>query len=146
MDLLRWAWLVMALLLFLAEMFTAGFFLAAFGVGAAAGALVAFAGGGPLWQFVAFIIVSTVAVLMARRFADRVTGEQAQGVGIDRVIGKQAVVLEPIDPLTATGRVRVEREEWRAEAVNGQPIARNVLVEVIGVQGTRLQVRPVQTV
>ncbi len=142
MELLRWAWLVIAVFFFLAEVFTAGFVLAAFGVGALAGALVAFAGGGLAWQLTAFIGVSTMAVLFSRRFAERVTGQQAQGVGIDRVIGKRAMVLERIDPVTAKGRVRVEREEWRAEAIDGQPIAPDTIVEVVGVQGTRLQVRP----
>lgn len=144
MEIVRWVWLGIAIFFFLAELFTAGFVLAAFGVGAAAAALVAFVGLDLPWQLVAFIGVSTVAVLLSRRFADRVTGQQAQGVGIDRVLNKRAVVLEPIDAMTARGRVRVEREEWRADSVTGKSIAGGTIVEVVGVVGTRLQVKPVE--
>lgn len=129
---------------FLAEVFTAGFVLAAFGVGAAAAALTAFLGLDLPWQLLTFIGVSTAAVLLSRRFAERVTGQQAQGVGIDRVLHKQAVVLEPIDVVTASGRVRVEREEWRADSVTGTRIEAGTLVEVVGVVGTRLRVRPME--
>ncbi len=144
MEMVRWVWLGIAVFFFLAELFTAGFVLAAFGVGAAAAALVAFVGLGLPWQLVTFIVVSAAAVLLSRRFADRVTGQQAQGVGIDRVLHKRAVVLEAIDPVTATGRVRVEREEWRADSVTGQTIPIGAFVEVTGVVGTRLQVKPAE--
>ena len=142
MEIVRWVWLGIAVFFFLAELFTAGFVLAAFGVGAAAAALVAFVGLDLPWQLVTFIGVSAAAVLLSRRFADRVTGQQAQGVGIDRVLHKRAVVLEAIDPVTATGRVRVEREEWRADSITGQTIPSGTVVEVTGVVGTRLQVKP----
>lgn len=144
MEMVRWVWLGIAVFFFLAELFTAGFVLAAFGVGAAAAALVAFVGLGLPGQLVTFILVSAAAVLLSRRFADRVTGQQAQGVGIDRVLHKRAVVLEAIDPVTATGRVRVEREEWRADSVTGQTIPIGAFVEVTGVVGTRLQVKPAE--
>ena len=144
MEMVRWVWLGIAVFFFLAELFTAGFVLAAFGVGAAAAALVAFVGLDLPWQLVTFIVVSAVAVLLSRRFADRVTGQQAQGVGIDRVLHKRAVVLETIDPVSATGRVRVEREEWRADSLTGQTIPSGAIVEVTGVVGTRLQVKPAE--
>jgi membrane protein implicated in regulation of membrane protease activity len=144
MEMVRWVWLGIAVFFFLAELFTAGFVLAAFGVGAAAAALVAFVGLDLPWQLATFIGVSTVAVLLSRRFADRVTGQQAQGVGIDRVLHKRAVVLEAIDPVSATGRVRVDREEWRADSITGQTIPIGAIVEVTEVVGTRLQVKPAE--
>lgn len=142
MELVRWVWVVMALFFFIAEMFTAGFVLMCFGVGAAVAALLAFLGLGLAWQLAAFIVVSALAVVLSRPFAERVTGRQPQGVGIDRVLGKSAIVIEAIDPVTAQGRVRVDREEWRADAVDGAAIPVGATVEVVGVEGTRLRVRP----
>lgn len=138
-----WGWLILALFLFLAEIFTAGFVLAAFGVGALAGALAAFFGLTLPWQILTFIIVSVIAVIYSRRFAERVTGESSIKVGVDRVLGKKAIVLETIDPLEATGRVRIDREEWRAESSDGQVIPAESIVEVVGVEGTRVLVREV---
>jgi len=143
MDLLRWVWIGMALFFLLAEVFTAGFVLACFGIGALAAAVPAFLGFGLVWQLLVFIVVSTVAVLFSRRFADRVTGDQPQGLGVDRVLGKHALVIEDIDPHSPSGRIRVDVEEWRAESEDGSAIAKGTLVEVLAVDGTRLRVRPV---
>ena len=143
MDLVRWAWIGMALFFLLAEVFTAGFVLACFGIGALAAAIPAFLGFGLVWQLLVFIIVSTIAVLFSRRFADRVTGDQPQGLGVDRVLGKHALVIEDIDPHSPSGRVRVDVEEWRADSESGSPISKGTIVEVLKVDGTRLRVRPV---
>lgn len=140
---LVWVWFVIAILFFLGEVLTSGFVMAAFGVGALVATLAALLGATLPVQLVVFIVTSGVGVLLSRRFADRITGPQAQGVGIDRVIGKRAVVLEAIDPITATGMVRVEREEWRADAADNVPIPAGAVVEVLTVEGTRLKVRQV---
>jgi len=133
----------MALFFLLAEVFTAGFVLACFGIGALAAAIPAFLGFSLVWQLLVFIVVSSVAVLFSRRFADRVTGDQPQGLGIDRVLGKHALVIEDIDPHSPSGRVRVDVEEWRADSDDGSALSKGTLVEVLAVDGTRLRVRPV---
>jgi membrane-bound ClpP family serine protease len=43
------------------------------------------------------------------------------------------------------GLVRVDREEWRAESVDGAVIAQGATVRVADVQGTRLVVSPAGT-
>jgi membrane protein implicated in regulation of membrane protease activity len=140
-ELMRWGWFVFALVLFVLEIVTTGFVLAAFGVGAVAAGIVAVLGIGLQWQLAVFAAVSGVSVLLSRRFAERVTGPSPEKVGVDRVLGKTAVVLEAIEPVSAAGRVRVEREQWRAQSADGQPIPTGTMVEVIGVEGTRLVVR-----
>ncbi|MFZ1754165.1 MAG: NfeD family protein [Caldilineaceae bacterium] len=139
--LLLWGWIVLALIFFAAEIFTAGFVLLCFGVGALAAAGVAYFGLGLGWQLIAFIVASIAAVLLSRPFAERVTSTGPQQVAVDRVLGKRAVVLKAIDPIANTGMVRVDTEEWRAESVDHGSIAKDSVVEVMGVDGVRLQVR-----
>ena len=139
---INWVWLLIAMLFFLAEVFTAGFVLAAFGVGALAAFAAALLGLGIEWQLLVFVVVSAISVVLSRRFADRVTGKQPEGVGADRMIGKYGVVLNPIEPMEAQGLVRVEREEWRADSVDGHVIPADTVVKVVKVEGTRLMVRP----
>ncbi|RLT39952.1 MAG: NfeD family protein [Chloroflexi bacterium] len=140
-TLLLWGWLVLALIFFAAEIFTAGFVLLCFGIGALAAAGLAFFGLGLTWQLLGFIVVSSAAVLLSRPFAERVTSTGPQSVAGDRVLGKRAVVLQAIDPIANTGMVRVGTEEWRATSVDHSTIAKDSIVEVIGVEGVRLQVR-----
>lgn len=138
---LLWGWIVLALVFFAAEIFTAGFVLLCFGIGALLAAGAAFVGLGLTWQLLAFIIGSIVAVLLSRPFAERVTSTGPQFLAGDRVLGKRAVVLQAIDPIANTGMVRVDTEEWRAESVNGDSIPKDSVVEVVGVDGVRLRVR-----
>ena len=49
MEVLRWTWVVISVAFLIAEIFTAGFVLACFGIGAAAAALLAFLQIAPVW-------------------------------------------------------------------------------------------------
>jgi membrane protein implicated in regulation of membrane protease activity len=140
-ELLRWAWIVVAVFFFLTEVFTAGIVLMCFGVGALGAALAAFLGVGLALQIVVFIVVSGVAVLLSRPLAARISRPGVQQIAGDRVIGKWAVVLQTVDPMTNTGMVRVESERWRAESKEGEQLEAGEVVEVVGVDGVRLLVR-----
>ena len=143
-DIFFWGWLILALLFFLGELLTAGFFLVAFGVGAALAAIAALLGINIIWQLGIFVVVSALVVFSLRRFADTVTPKhQPTQVGIDHVLGKKAIVVETIDAINGTGRVRVDAEEWRALPEDeSQIIPEKSIVEVLQVKGTRLIVRP----
>ncbi len=144
-NLFVWVWAALAIIFFVAEVFTMGFFLVCFGIGAVAAALLAVLGVDVLWQLVVFIGVSLVALAFLRPLAVRMTTHVANPGGIDRVIGKQAVVLEEINPHSATGRVRIEREEWRADTY-GPAIPKGALVVVMEVTGTRVMVEPLSAI
>ncbi len=143
-DIFFWGWLILALIFFIGELLTAGFFLVAFGIGAAAAAVASLFGLDIIWQLALFTGVSAVAVFSLRRFADTVSPKkQPAKIGIDRVLGKKAVVIEPINAINGTGIVRVDAEEWRALPEDAtQIIPEKSIVEVLAVKGTRLVVRP----
>jgi membrane protein implicated in regulation of membrane protease activity len=136
-----WIWLVMAILFAVAEIFTAGFFLICFGIGAGAAALAAFMGLGPAWQALAFVAVSALAVLLSRPLANRLAQPNTHAVGGDRLLGQEGIVLETIDPVTGRGLVRVGHERWSAVAIEGRPIAAGSTIVVVALNGTHLQVR-----
>jgi len=137
-----WIWMIIAAFFIVSEIFTAGFFLMCFGIGAAAAGLIALIGSGMLWQLGVFIVVSFVTFAASRRFANRVSKEQPPGIGADRFIGKECVVLVDINNEANTGRVRLGTEEWRAKTESGEPIASGTKVVVTRLSGTRLVVRP----
>jgi membrane protein implicated in regulation of membrane protease activity len=138
-----WIWMVLAAVFVVAEIFTAGFFLLWFGVGAAVAGLLALMGLGPVWQWGSFAIVSGVLFAVSRKFADRFTHPQPPGIGADRFIGKPGLVLEPVDDIKNTGRVRLDKEEWRADSDTGETIPEGARVEVVRLEGTHLVVRPI---
>ena len=138
---LWWIWMILAALFIVGEIFTAGFFLLWFGVGAAVAGLFTLLGLGLVWQWLAFLVISTVLFLVSRRFAERVSKEQPPGIGADRFVGKECIVLEDINNADNSGRVRMGNEEWRAESASGDPIPSGKRVMVTGISGTRLIVK-----
>lgn len=133
--------MVLAAVFAVGEIFTAGFFVLWFAVGAAAAGVLALLGLGAGWQLATFAILSLVLFAASRRFAERWTHKQPSGVGADRFVGGKGVVLEEIDNLKGTGRVRMEREEWRADSETEEVIPPGKAVEIVGVNGTHLMVK-----
>jgi membrane protein implicated in regulation of membrane protease activity len=92
-----------------------------------------------------FVAGSAVGLALLVPFGRRMAladSDEAQE-GANRWVGRLAVVLEEIPSgAHATGRVRVERDEWRAETDAGIPIQAGEQVEVLAVRGTRLVVAP----
>lgn len=143
----RWIWLAVAVAFAVGEIAVAGtFFLAPFAIGAAVAAAAALAGAGIGIEWLLFVVVSAgaAAVLLplGRRLDSR-TGHHA--IGSNRWVGRQAVVLREIPAgHGASGLVRLEREEWRAESLMGSRIAAGSTVLVSRVDGTRLVVVPIE--
>lgn len=135
-----WIWMIIAALFVIGEIFTAGFFLMWFGIGAAVAGILALLGLGAGWQWGTFIVVSGVLFGVSRRFAERFTKKQPPGIGADRFVGKQGVVLEEIDNVKNTGRVRIEKEEWRADSDTGEVIPVGKMIKVNRLVGTHLVV------
>lgn len=139
-EIWRWIWVGAAGVLGFGEILTAGFFLLPFAVGAAVAAILAWVGVGIGVQWAVFLVVSVASLLYLRRFV-RSGGEQAP-IGANRMLNQRGLVVEPVDRVSATGKVRVDREEWRA-TTDGEPIAEGTEVVVRGVTGTRLIVESV---
>ena len=67
-----WAWVILAVVLSVAEIFTAGFFMLPFGIGAACAAILELFWPGSIGaQWIAFIGVSSLLLVGMRRFASR---------------------------------------------------------------------------
>lgn len=139
---LFWVWVILAAFFIVAEIFTAGFFLLCFGIGAAVAAVLAFLHVGATWQLLVFVVVSFVIFLFSRRLADRITPESPIKTGIDRLIGKIGIVLEDIEPMSLKGRVRLDQEEWRAQCESEEKIKKGKRVKVLRIDGTRVIVEP----
>jgi len=137
-------WMIIAALFVVGEIFTAGFFLLWFGIGAAVAGVLAIFGLEFGWQLGSFVLVSGVLFVVSRRFAEKFSKKQPPGIGADRVIGKEGIVLEEIDNAKNIGRVRLKKEEWRADSETGEVIPVENKVEVIRLDGTHLVVKKIK--
>jgi membrane protein implicated in regulation of membrane protease activity len=141
----RWIWLLAAAGFAAGEIAVAGtFFLVSFAIGAAVAAVVAFAGGGLIAEWVVFIGVSGASLAVLYPIGRRLDARHpVPPVGAHRWEGRIATVVREIPAgLHEAGTVTVDREEWRAESTNGSPVAAGTRVVVARVAGTRLVVIP----
>jgi len=137
----RWLWTCSAVVFSLAEVFTAGFFLLPFAIGAAAAAVLAWVDAHILWQWLVFFVGSAVSFVYLRRFVRRLDDDEQPRVGANRLIDAHGKVIERVDDDEQTGMVRIGGEEWRAVAA--EPIEVETRVMVTEIDGTRLVVVPV---
>jgi inner membrane protein len=143
----QWIWLGAAALFAVSELAVPGtFFMISFAAGAAAAAIAAFLGVDVAITWLVFVGVTAVALallLPLSRHINRTHDPAARGEGADRWAGRLAVVIEDVPAgVHATGMVRIEREEWRAESVDGTALPIGTEVTVLRVDGTRVVVRP----
>ncbi|MDX1448259.1 MAG: NfeD family protein [Acidimicrobiia bacterium] len=138
----RWVWTLLALAMGIGEIFTAGFFLLPFAIGAASAAVLAWLGVSLLAQWLVFFGVSAIAFAYLRKFIDRQDAQVQPRIGANRWIDATGVVLQDIDPDGAIGMVRIDAEEWRAVSEDRTAIPAGMRVIVTDVQGSRLVVAP----
>ena len=136
-----WIWMALAALFIVGEIFTQGFFLLWFGIGAAVAGVLAILGLGVGWQLGAFVVVSGVLFVVSRRLAEKISKKQPPGIGADRFVGLEGIVLEKIDNVKNTGRVRVQKDEWRADSETGELIPEGAQIVVTRLDGTHMVVK-----
>ena len=140
-------WLVLGVGLIIAEVFTLGFVLLWFGVGAVAAAFVGFLGGGFLLQFLVFAIVSIALTAMSRTiFAKYLShrDEDAVKMGMDSMPGQIGMVTVASKGALKEGAVKVYGSTWTAFPIDGETeLTEGEKVEVVSVKGSSIYVRPV---
>jgi inner membrane protein len=134
---------LMALGMGIGEIFTAGFFLLPFAIGAAAAAVLAWVGVAIVAQWLVFFGVSAIAFAYLRKYIDRQDHAVQPRIGANRWLEAEGFVLQDIDPHTGTGMVRIDTEEWRAISEEGALIPIGTRIVVTEVRGSRLVVSPV---
>jgi membrane protein implicated in regulation of membrane protease activity len=139
----RWLWTIFAIVMGIGEIFTAGFFLLPFAIGAAVAAILAWADVALIAQWLVFFGVSVLSLVFLRRFITRQDEGEQPKVGANRWVGLHGVVLEDIDPHSGAGMVRVATEQWRA--TSDLPISKDTQIVVTDVQGTRFVVEPAES-
>lgn len=145
MDQLAWIlWVVLGVGLIIAEIFTFGFVLFWFGIGALAAALVGSIGFGFGVQFLVFALVSTVLTVMSRTLFVNYfqhSEENSVKMGIDALPGQIGTVTSESKGALKEAAVKVYGSIWTAFPEDGKELAEGEKVEVVRVQGASIYVR-----
>jgi membrane protein implicated in regulation of membrane protease activity len=140
-------WLVVGVVLLLAELRHLAFYLLFAGIGCLAGAAVALAAPSAVGVQAAVAVVvaaagvTAVRPVMSRNFHQHRGGHVARGVH-GGLVGQEALTLDLVGTTHERGHVRLSGERWLAVSGAGEPIAAGTPVVVTAVDGTTLTVWP----
>jgi membrane protein implicated in regulation of membrane protease activity len=129
-------WIVVTVALAIGEVLTPGlFFLGPVALAAAAAALAAGLGVGPVWSLVVFLAGSIATLGILRPIARRhVHLPVLSRTGIDALVGRKAIVTRRVD--AAGGRVRIGGDEWTARPfLDGEVLEEGTTVDVVKIEG-----------
>lgn len=128
-------WILAAVGLAVAELFTTSFFLIMFAVGAVAAAAAAGLDAPVSVQAIIFVIVSLMATLGIRPTLRRHFGRDAgEPTPVAEIAGSEAVVLERVDD--RRGMIKIDGEYWQARALEAdQVLEPGERVHVVEIKG-----------
>ncbi len=138
------AWLGLAIVLGVAEMFSLDLILIMLAAGAVVGMVAALLDLHVAIQILGFGTASLAAIFFVRpSFAKRLHGGPSLEVGHGKLVGRQGVVTQEISGLSA-GRIKLAGEFWTAEPYDDTlSIASGETVEVLAIRGATAVVHPV---
>lgn len=138
-------WTLLGVILIIAEIFTLGFVLFWFGIGAFAAALMGFLGFGMVFQFIIFAVVSTALTVMSRTILGNYfshNDESSVKTGIDSLPGQIGTVTSESKGALREGAVKVYGSTWTAFPIDGEStLIEGEKVEVVSVKGSSIYVR-----
>ena len=137
-------WMVLLILFLVAEGATAAITTIWFAAGALT-AMLAAVFELQLWiQITLFVVVSVGCLLALRPLLKKYVSPKKTATNIDSVIGSQGIVLEKIDNIAGTGRVKLGGIDWTARSGSGENIETGAVVQVEKIEGVKVYVRSVE--
>jgi len=151
MDKLWILWVILGVILIVAEVFTTGFVLLWFGIGALAAALAGLAGVDSIaLQFLIFAVVSIGLTAASRTIFVKYFSREKHGdslrSGVDALPGKVGTVVSSSKGAMNEGAVKVFGSTWTAYPAPGEePLEAGERVQVESIQGASIYVRRVES-
>jgi membrane protein implicated in regulation of membrane protease activity len=145
MDVSVWQiWVILAILLLIAEIFTATFLTACLAIGCLAAGFVSYLDFEINSQIIAFSLGTAVTFFGIRPFMLKYAHRSSNKVktNIDALVGKVGRVSVTIDNSKSEGRVIVGGDDWKAEAENNEIISSGNKAVILKVNSTILIVKP----
>lgn len=144
---LYFLWILLGVILVIAEIFTFGFVLFWFGIGAFAAALVSWLGFGIGLQFLTFAVVSIALTALTRTIFNNYFAQDdknALKMGVDSLPGQIGTVTTASKGALNEGAVKVYGSTWTAFPVDGETsLIEGEKVEVVNIQGSSIYVQKV---
>ena len=143
MDISWWIiWLVIAVVMFVIEAATTGLATLWFGIGAVVAMIMDLCGASVASQIIVMAVISAVCfavcMIWIRPKLESLRKKNIQHTNADRLIGREGVVIVPLNATEGKGQVKIDGQIWSAKA--DTDIAEGVKVTVRSIEGVKLVV------
>ena len=137
-------WLIVAGLSFVIESFTVGFLVFWVGIGALIALVSSFFIDNLIIQAAIFVVSSSILIVLTKPLVKKfIKNTKTVPTNVYSLLDKEGLVLEDIDSVQGTGKVKVKGELWSATA--DIDIPKNSKIKVVIVNGVKLKVEKVST-
>ena len=137
-------WLVIAGVFFIGEIFTVGFLLFWFGIGALFALITSLITSNIIIQTIVFLVSSVILLFATKPLVNKfLKNENSVKTNAFSIVGKNAIVIKDIDSMRGKGQIKVDSEVWSAESENGEPIEKDAEVNIVKIDGVKAVVRKI---
>ena len=140
MDYMPYVWIAVMIIMAVFEGVTTQLVSVWFVCGALVAAIVSFFVPVFAVQFVVFVAVSLVLLLVTKPLVKKAKDIRPEPTNADRNIGKIAIVTQEINNTAGTGQVKLGGNTWTARTVNDEIIPEGAEVTVREISGVKLMV------
>jgi membrane protein implicated in regulation of membrane protease activity len=127
-------WIIIALVLFVLELFTPGFYVMSVGLGCFLSAFASALSLGFVAQLIVLSAGSLASIFLLRPVLLRFQGDGKKS-GVEALIGCEAIVVESICKAKNQGRIQVGGENWKARSTDGKDIDKGTVVLIQEIKG-----------
>lgn len=139
-------WLIAAGVFFILEIFTTGFLIFWLGLASLLSMVVSFFTASIPIQAAVFVATSILLIVLTRpllnKFFKIKDTSSSVPTNIYSIIGKKGIVIENINNIDYTGKVKVAGELW--SAISSKDLEKGTRIEVTEVDGVKLKVEPIK--
>ena len=137
-------WLVLLIAFAGIEGATAGLISIWFCAGSLVALFSAWLGAGLMVQIGLFAIVSILTMAILRPMAGKWIQPAPEKTNADRILDADAMVIETINNIEASGQIKVGGAIWTARSADGEVIPVGTLVRVERIEGVKAMVTPME--
>ena len=138
-------WLILSGIALIIEIFTTGFLVFWFSIGALISMISSFFTDNIYIQSTIFLITSTLLIFATKPFVKKFDIPNPLKTNVYSMSGKVGIVTQEINSLEATGQIKVNGELLSAISNdNSSIIPKNTKVEIIKIKGVKAIVTPVK--
>lgn len=110
-------WIIVGVICLIIDLLSATLFMLWVAGGCFVAAILSALLPGVTWApWAAFVVTTAVLLYLGRPLVRRFQQQNLVPSNVDALIGQEGIVLETIDPVQNTGRVRIGSDEWRARS------------------------------